>query len=147
MTYNEDGKVKKLMEQARENIMKTHKTAFMKFMTAFRIRNTNKPMTDDRNDFELGLSNPYSIVTCFVLYLYSMEFGKPNLYAELNRAARENDKSLLPTLGPFACALWAIITLAERNRLKHDSIKRGETYRQPTVKFNLAGLFLLFKAS
>ena len=36
----------------------------------------------------LGLWNPYSKVTCIILYLYSMELGTPTLYAEANRVAR-----------------------------------------------------------
>ena len=38
---------------------------------------------------DLSLDNPYSPVSCWVLYLYSMELGSPPLYMELNRASRE----------------------------------------------------------
>ena len=38
---------------------------------------------------DLSLWNPYSAVSCWLLYLYSMELGSPPLYMELNRAARE----------------------------------------------------------
>ena len=48
-------------------------------------------MTDEEEDDELGLCNPYSRATCFILYLYSMEFGEPSLAADLNRAARTMD--------------------------------------------------------
>lgn len=51
---------------------------------------------------ELGLQNPYSKITCFVLNLYSMELGVPPLYAELNRVTRDMDLSQLYILGPFA---------------------------------------------
>ena len=54
---------------------------------------------------DLSLRNPYSPVACWVLYLYSMELGSPPLYMELNRAAREMDKTKLNQLGPFALAL------------------------------------------
>ena len=38
---------------------------------------------------DLSLRNPYSAVSCWVLYLYSMELGSPPLYIELNRANRD----------------------------------------------------------
>lgn len=48
----------------------------------------------DQGDFEdLCLRNPYSKITCFILYLYSMEFGQVPLYAELNRASQLMDES------------------------------------------------------
>jgi len=50
-------------------------------------------MNMDCDDPELGLLNPHSKVTCFILYLYSMEFGHPPLYSEMNRVARDLDKS------------------------------------------------------
>ena len=62
---------------------------------------------------DLDLSNPYSAVSCWVLYLYSMELGSPPLYMELNRAAREMDKTKLPQLGPFALALGWVCGSAE----------------------------------
>ena len=46
----------------------------------------SKPMNLDKDNKILGLVCPYSNVTCLILYLYSMEFGSPPLYAELNRA-------------------------------------------------------------
>ena len=65
-------------------------------------------MTLDSKDEELGLGNPYSKVTCFILYLYSLEFGAPPLYSELNRVSRDMDLSYLQTLGPFARAISQI---------------------------------------
>ena len=62
-------------------------------------------MTELKEDDELGLTNPYSCVTCWILYLYSLEFGSPPLYAELNRVCRNMDLSELETLGPIAKAL------------------------------------------
>ena len=40
---------------------------------------------------DLDLGNPYSKITCLVLYLYSMELGQPPLYAELTRVSRDLD--------------------------------------------------------
>lgn len=62
---------------------------------------------------ELNLCNPYSQITCFCLYLYSMEFGDPALYYELNRCCRESDEEHLETLGPVARALSMILVISE----------------------------------
>ena len=51
----------------------------------------DKPLEWKYTGSELSLSNPYSPVACWVLYLYSMELGSPPLYMELNRASRESD--------------------------------------------------------
>ena len=37
---------------------------------------------------ENSLNDPYSKVTHLVIYLFSMEFGQPPLYAEVNRVCR-----------------------------------------------------------
>lgn len=76
-------------------------------------------------DDELGLCNPYSKITCFILYLYSCEFGTPPLYAELNRVARDMDLDYLDTLGPYARALSEITLQAEQARNEDDKIKTG----------------------
>ena len=62
---------------------------------------------------DLDILNPYSAVSCWVLYLYSMELGSPPLYLELNRAAREMNTTKLPHLGPFARALGWVCWKAE----------------------------------
>ena len=81
-------------------ILKT-KATFKKHAYAINIQNTKKEMTRDPNDYELGLACPYSKVTCFIVYLYSMEIGSPPLYAEMNRVARDMDTTHLKTLGPI----------------------------------------------
>ena len=68
---------------------------------------------NSKTDKILGLSNPYSKITCLVLYLYSMELGNPPLYAEANRVARDMDLSYLKELGPFVCALGRITLFSE----------------------------------
>ena len=65
---------------------------------------------------ELDAFNPYSPVACLTMYLYSMEFGSPPLYAEANRAARDKDESLLKQLGPFARVLHKVCAGAEDNK-------------------------------
>ena len=63
-----------------------------------------KAYTDGKDPI-LGLCNPYSKVSCMMMQLYSMEIGKPQLYAEANRVSRYQDKRYLKELGPFICAL------------------------------------------
>ena len=60
-----------------------------------------EPMNWNKNDQVLGLCNPYSKVTCLILYLYSMELGMPQLYSEVNRVSRDMDLNYLKELGPY----------------------------------------------
>ena len=100
-------------------------------------------MTCNLNDSELGLYNPYSKVTCFILYLYSMELGSPPLYAELNRVARDMDLTQLTNLGPILRALFFITFFAEKHRSDSDKIMPGTQIGG--VFGNMAGCFLLFR--
>ena len=90
------------------------------------IKNTSGTLTFDKEDMELGVMNPYSCISCFILYLYSMEFGRPPLYAELNRVTRDMDLSELHTLGPIAYVLFYITADAEQNRSQDDKIVSGQ---------------------
>ena len=104
----------------------------------------DKPL-EWKTNTELDLYNPYSPVSCWVLYQYSMELGSPPMYQELNRASRDMDLTLLKQLGPFACALSRICFGAEENKKKEDKIVPGE---QIGGEFqNFAGCFLLFRGT
>ena len=61
------------------------------------------------SDSDLSLSNPYSAVSCWVLYLYSMELESPPLYLELNRASRNLDMHFLSQLGPSMLGAFLIL--------------------------------------
>ena len=104
-------------------------------------------MTTDEDDEELGLSNPYSCITCFILYMYSLEFGDPPLYSEINRVSRTMDRQYLEMLGPIAKAMSQITWDGERNREETDKIETGEKIldRMEGVEFNIAGTFLLWR--
>ena len=70
----------------------------------------------------------YGKLTCFILYLYSMELGSPPLYAALNKACRDKDTTQILTLGPLA---WVMSNItdgnAEKRRgLRRDNIKTGQ---------------------
>lgn len=65
----------------------------------------SQPLSKREDDEILGLLNPNSKATCLVLYLYSMELGNPQLYAEINRVQRDMDLSLLKELSPIIRAL------------------------------------------
>ena len=106
-------------------------------------------MNIEEDDYELGLHNPYSRVTCFILYLYSLEFGDPPLYSELNRVARTMDSSQLETLGPIARALSEITWGAESLRDEDDRIMTGEQILEVKggIDMNIAGAFLLWRGA
>ena len=56
------------------------------------IPDTSLQLTCDEHPVH-GVYNSYSIVTLILLYMYSMEFGDPPLYAEVNRVCRDMDMS------------------------------------------------------
>lgn len=111
-----------------------HKKTFNDLMLGANIAEPDKPLIGfyypekDKDKFndELNLCNPYSQITCFCLYLYSMEFGSPTLYYELNRVCREMDETELETLGPFAKALSFITLCCENMRNDDDKILTGK---------------------
>lgn len=83
------------------------------------IMEKDKPLKfnkSDDMDEELGIRNPYSRITCFTLYLYSMEFGTPPLYSEVNRVQRDMDMKEIKNLGPFSLVMTCITLLAEKQR-------------------------------
>lgn len=114
------------------------------------------PDAKDKYQDELNLFNPYSKITGFILYMYSLEFGDPPLYSVLNSLSRErrfNDCSerfgeetnkTLQYLGPFAKALLEITHGAEANRNIEDKIMSGNSY-QTGINMNIAGVFLLWR--
>lgn len=76
-----------LSEQEQSAIMKSQRQTFSNLLKASDIKNVAEPLSYLYSDDELCLTNPYSRITCFLIYLYSLEFGSPTLYAELSRAA------------------------------------------------------------
>lgn len=82
-------------------------------------------MTKFTNDDELDLCNAKSRITCFILYMFSMELGDPPLYAEINRVSRTLDKSQLEYLGPIAQALDCITDSAEQYKEGNDEELTG----------------------
>lgn len=70
-----------------------NKITFNEFIKECEFKEPNKPLEADASDMELGLHNPYSKITAIILQLYSMEFGSPPLYAELNKACRDQNFS------------------------------------------------------
>ena len=59
------------------------------------------------------LSDPYNKITKHILYLYSMETF---IYADLNRASRDKDKTKIKFYGAYAAALSYIIYFANTKR-------------------------------
>ena len=115
------------------------------------IENKDAPMVKKGFEPELDLWNPYSKITCFIVYLYSLEYGNPPLYAEANRAARDMDLTLVKELGPFLKALSEITFRAEQNKKPQDKYKLTglDVFQNPSnngaVEYNIAGSFLEFR--
>jgi len=94
-------------------VIKRTRHEFKEIFDSINISDWNKPMTHSKADTELGLTNPYSKISCFIVNLYSMEFGNPQFYSVVNKAAREMDLTNLKYLGPFVRALSVITANAE----------------------------------
>ena len=60
-----------------------------------------------------------------MLWILSLEFGSPPLYAELNRVVRNMDMSYLESLGPLARSLNEITYGAEEQREATDKFPTG----------------------
>ena len=80
-----------------------------------------------------------------ILYLYSMELGSPQLYADANRAARDMDLTFLRELGPFINALGYITLASEDKKKLTDKVTPGMNLSE--VEHNMAGAFLLFRGA
>jgi len=65
-------------------------------------------------------ANPNAPEVKLILYMYSME---PPFYAELNAASRKMDQSQLQSLGPFAKALYGILTLGSYSNQLRASVQ------------------------
>ena len=131
----------------RKKIIRNNRRNFERIFEAIDLsqEDLNKPMNQSNNDALLGLSNPYSKATCLILYLYSMEIGTPQLYAEANRVARDMDRTKLKELGAFLQALFEITNSSEKNKKKQDKIMTGWEHRGECL--NIGGSFMLFRGA
>ena len=140
-------------EKQKQRICNSFKNTWKKLAKASDIQRVNEPLEysyEYRKDEELGLLSPYSSISAFVLYVYSMELGDPPLYAVLNRAMRDKDLIDLEDLGPFARALSEVTYRAEDHREKDDKIQTGRAIREAKgegVVDNFSGIFSLFRGS
>ena len=99
------------------------KQVFNNLLELLPVKGSNDQMNEVPNLRKpLNLRNPYGPIVCFIVYLYSMEFGNPPLYSDLNRAARQRDSSFLGNLGGYARALSKISELSENFREEFDKI-------------------------
>ena len=127
-------------------MIKNSRTVFKDIFDSIQVEDWNKPMTWEDLDSELCVYNPYSKITCLILYLYSMELGTPPLYAETNRVARDMDLTHLENLGPFIQALGSITKGAEGHRKEDDRIKFGQMVARGFER-NMAGALLLWRGA
>lgn len=102
-------------------------------------------LTEDKLDDVLGVTCPYSKISYLILYLYSMELGHPQLYAEVNRVSRQKDYYLLEYLGPYIQTLCKIIQNGEMNKRNNDKILTGEILGG--VPENMLGTFIVWRGS
>ena len=77
------------------------------------------------------LSSPSHPITKHILYLYSMESF---IYADLNKACREQDKAMIQYYGAYAAALSFIINNANRNRRRNKLDRTTILYRGIKLK-------------
>ena len=107
--------MKNLSKNERMKVIKSTRKIYKDLIEMVQIKDMNKPM-EHNNHPEIGICNPYSKVSCFILYIYSMEWGSPPFYAEVNRIAREMDLKQLKRIGPFIRALSVIAVKGERGK-------------------------------
>ena len=72
------------------------------------------------------LSDPTHIITRHLLYIYSMESF---IYADMNKACRDKDKSKIKFYGAFAAALSYIIYNANKNRKDKEVLDQVKLFR------------------
>ena len=72
------------------------------------------------------LSDPAHKITRHILYIYSMESF---IYADMNKASRDKDKSKIKFYGAFAAALSYIIYNANRHRTDIKVQNQSHLYR------------------
>ena len=123
--------MKKKNEQQKTKIFNIFKATWEELILKSGIIRVNEEFILDmyNQDDELNVLNPYSRITSFSLYLYSLEFGSPALYSELNRVTRDMDKTYLKQLGAYAEVLGRITCYVEGRREYDDKIKTGKQIR------------------
>ena len=72
------------------------------------------------------LSDPCHVITRHILYIYTMESF---IYANLNKACRDKDKSKIKYYGAFSAALSYIIYNANKNRRNIEVKKQVRLFR------------------
>lgn len=95
------------------------------------------------------MTNPYSKAACLTLFFYSIE---PPFYAYLNKAIRCRDPKEVKALGPFASALYQVITRAESYRYDRETPGNIITSNKQLFSFQCSlghfeGSFLVFKGT
>ena len=123
------------MKKDRRDHFKKFKVMINEIKNCIQLHDANAPITCDFDKFkgqnnnkekDLNVINPYGKITCLVLYLYSMELGNPQLYAEVNRVMRDMDFTFLNELGPFIRVLNEVTSYAEHNKDDYEKIIKGE---------------------
>lgn len=89
-------------------------------MNIVQMEDENEPLkagvhyeNDDDPGTPFGLNDPDHPMVAMITYIYQQESF---VYKELNNSSRKMDESKIHTLGPFASALFKIITGTQKNR-------------------------------
>lgn len=136
----------KMNTQAKRMVIRLTKHILKeKIIGLVNISDWEQTMTSSGDHPDLNFKDPYSKITCLLLYLYSMELGTPPLYAEANRVARDMDFSLQDVLGPFIMGLYFVTMWANKSRHDHDKIKTGDMIGGEVN--NIAGSYLLWRGT
>lgn len=99
----------KLIIEAKNNIAQT----WHELLSLANIYDRDEELTFDMKK-GTGLVNPYHPVTTLCIFIYQME---NYAYHELNRACRQQDRSKVATLGPWALTLGTIVYKSQSNRV------------------------------
>ena len=100
----------------------------------------------------MGVRNPYSLASTFLLYIYSIQLGEPPLFAVLNKEIREHSQELLPYLGAYQRALQEVTEFAEGFKVPEHRLPNGHLYATLCpggrgVPQNFAGSMLAFRGA
>lgn len=147
MTRQVEGSMAGKSKNLRKALIRSNRRNFKTIFDGIKVspEDMDKPLTKGDGHSVLDTYNPYSKVTCIVLYLYSMEIGTPQLYAEVNRVARDMDLTYLKEFGPFLRALTFITASSESRKNETDKVTPGN--KLGGVDINMAGSFLLFRGA
>ena len=124
------------------SVIKTYQRVFETILALVAFTDPDQKFNVNEGD-EYDLWKPDSKACYSVVWMYSLE---PPLYWLLNRAMRTKNMAYLQMLGPFAQAIWAVLSGAERGR--NDKIQPGVDMNPENNPLGyMAGSLLVFRGA